>query len=157
MGSVGGLYGRRPVRRKGCWSLILERTVRSQEVIVRPPTSQLLPHILEREEDFHVQTLISEAPIEAFDEAVLDRLTWPNKIQLHPMAIGPGIHDATGKFAAVVDGDRARGATLAHDRLQGLRDLLACERLIGQQAEAFTGVLVDDGQNPKPPTIRHAF
>lgn len=74
-------------------------------VVVLFPSRQLLPHIIQREEDFHVQTLIAEASVEAFNETIFDRLTRSNKIQQNAMTIGPGIHDTTGKFAAVVDRD----------------------------------------------------
>lgn len=58
-------------------------------VVVLSPLRQFLPHILQGEEDFHVQALIAEASVEAFDEAVLDRLARSNKIQQDAMAIGP--------------------------------------------------------------------
>jgi len=82
MGRVGRLHCRRPVRRKGGRSLILERTVRPQLIVVRVPLRQFLTHILEREEDFHVQTLIAEPPIKTFDESVLDWLARSNKVEL---------------------------------------------------------------------------
>src|SRR5262249_29922280 len=151
MGRVGRLHCRRPVRRKGGRGPILERAMRAQEVVVRLPPRQFLPHIVKREEDVHVQALVPQPPIETLDEAIFNWLAGPNKRQLNAVAIGPGLHGATGTFAAVVDGDRDRSATLPYHRLYGLRDLLACERLIGEQTEAFTGVLVDDRQNPKPP------
>ena len=50
-------------------------------VVILPPPRQFLTYILQREEDFHVQTLIAEPPIEALDEAVLNRLARSNKIQ----------------------------------------------------------------------------
>jgi hypothetical protein len=39
-----------------------------------------------------------------------------DEVDLNPVAIGPGVHDTTGKFTPVVDGDRARDATLPHDQ-----------------------------------------
>lgn len=36
-----------------------------------------------------VQALVSEAPIEAFDEAVLSRLSRLDQLQLHPVIISP--------------------------------------------------------------------
>lgn len=42
-------------------------------VLVLLPSHQLLPHIIQHEVDFHVHTLITEPPIEAFNEAILDR------------------------------------------------------------------------------------
>jgi len=76
--------------------MILQGAVRAQVVVIIPPPRQFLPHILERDEDGDVQTLIAEPPIETFDEPILDRLAGPNDVQLNPMAIRPGIHGATG-------------------------------------------------------------
>ena len=73
--------------------------MRAQVVVVLLPTSQLLPHILEREEYLDVQALIPEPPVEALDETILDGFPRSNKIQLDPMTRGTGIHDATGEFA----------------------------------------------------------
>src|SRR6185503_16266804 len=157
LGSVDGLSGRCPLSRKGCRRLILQRAVRSQEVVVLLPASQLLPHILEREEHFHIQTLITETPIETLDEAILDGLAGPNKVQLNTVAVGPGIHDATSKFAPVVHGDGSRRSPLSDHRLQRLRHLLPCERLVGDQTQAFPRELVHDGQDPKPSPIRHTL
>jgi hypothetical protein len=66
---------------------------------------QLLTDILEREKDFHVQTLIAERPIGTFDESILDRLAGPDKVQLNTLTIGPRIHDAAGKFTPIVHRD----------------------------------------------------
>ena len=65
----------------------------------------------------HRSALVAEAPIETLDESILDRLSWSNKVELNAVAIGPGIHDTTGKFAAVVHGDRARDTSLPHEQL----------------------------------------
>ena len=117
LGSVESLSGRCPLSRKGCRRLILQRAVRSQEVVVLLPASQLLAHILERKEHLDVQALIPEPSVETLDEAILDGLAGPNKVQLNPVAVGPGVHDATGKFTPVVHGDRPWGATLEPHRL----------------------------------------
>jgi hypothetical protein len=81
---VESLSGRCPLSRNGYRRLILQRTVRSQEVVVLLPASQLLPHILEREEHLDVQALIPEPSVETLDEAILDGLARPNKVQLIP-------------------------------------------------------------------------
>src|SRR5215831_18475109 len=153
MGSVDGLSGRRPLSCDECRRLILKRAVRSQEVVVLLPPRQLLPHILEREEYLDVQALVPEPSVEALDETILHGFPRSNNIQLDPMTIGPGIHDATGEFAPVVHGDRTWGATLEHQGFQGCGHLLPCERLIGDQTQAFPRELVHDGQDPKPSAI----
>ena len=91
--------------------------MRSGDVVVLLSARQLLADIVEREEHFHVQTLIPEPSIEALDEAVLDRLAWPNNIQLYPVAVSPGVHDATGKLTPIAHGEGPGCAPLEHNRL----------------------------------------
>ena len=74
-----------------------------------------------------------------------DRFSRANKVELNPMAIGPGVHGAAGEFTAIVHRDGSRCTTLGNHWLQRLRHLIARERLIGEQAEAFTGELIDSG------------
>ena len=95
---------------------MLLRTVRASEIAVCLPPRQRLPRIVKREEDFHVQTFIAKPPIKTLDEPILDRLSRSNEVELNPVTIGPGVHDTTGKFTAVVDGDRTRGTALPHDQ-----------------------------------------
>lgn len=64
-------------------------------VVILSPVRQLLADIVEREEHLDIQALISKPPIENLDEAILDGLARSNKVELNPMAIGPGIN---GRF-----------------------------------------------------------
>ena len=84
--------------------------MRSGENVVLLPARSLLPHILQREEHLHIQTLIPYAPFEAFDEAVLDRLPRSNKVQVNAVMVGPGIHRAAGELAATLSTVIERGA-----------------------------------------------
>ena len=53
------LCSRRPRSSTGCRRLILERTVRSREIVVLLLASQLPPHIFERKEHFDIQTFVA--------------------------------------------------------------------------------------------------
>jgi hypothetical protein len=88
-------------------------------------------------EHVDIQTLVAEPSVETFDETILNGFPWPNKIQLDPVTIRPGIHDATGEFAAIVYRAPARRATLEHHGVRGRGHLLPREGLIGEQAQTF--------------------
>src|SRR5713101_3633006 len=48
---------------------------------------QLLPCIFQRGKPLHVQTLVPQSAVEAFDESILHRPSWPDKTQLHVVSI----------------------------------------------------------------------
>ena len=83
----------------------MQRAVRASAVVILLPPRQRRACIVTREEHLDIQALISEASIETLNEAILDRLAGSDKLQLDAVTIGPGIHDPTGEFAAIVHGD----------------------------------------------------
>jgi len=84
----------------------------SNQIVILLPAGELLAHILEGDEHFHIQALITEPPIETFDETILDGLARPNKIQLNTVAVGPGIHNTTGEFAPIIHGNSPRRSSV---------------------------------------------
>ena len=115
----------------------------------------MVTNFIWREEEVHVQTLIAEPPVEAFDEALLDRLTGPNEVQLNPVAIGPCIHGATGKFAAVVDGNHFGIATVLGDLLQSRHDLGPRQREIPRNEWTVPTPVIDNGEGSNAPSIEY--
>ena len=65
-----------PLHRGGklCRGSIGQRRVRAVVVVVPPPQMQLPAGVGQGEEDLHVQTLVAQLAVEAFDVAVLHRL-----------------------------------------------------------------------------------
>src|SRR6266481_2262907 len=66
--------------RKGCRRQISKATVRPRGVVVSSPRVELYFSIFDRPEQLQVQAFVAQARIEAFNEAVLHRLTWPNVV-----------------------------------------------------------------------------
>lgn len=87
-----------PTARKGRGGGIPQSTVRPHLVIIVTPPRELVAHIADREEHFHVQTLVAQSAVERFNVAILDRLPRPNEIQLYTILIGPGFHRPTVKI-----------------------------------------------------------
>ncbi len=66
--------------RKGCRRQISKATVRPRGVVVSSPRVELYFSIFDRPEQLQVQAFVAQARVEAFNEAVLHRLTWPNVV-----------------------------------------------------------------------------
>jgi hypothetical protein len=79
-----------------------QRAVRPYSVVVESPCLDRVAGIAEIGEPVLVQTLVSELAVEAFDEAVLDRLARANEAELDASPVGPGIHRAAHELRAVV-------------------------------------------------------
>ena len=52
-----------------------------------------------------IQALIAELPIEALDEAILDRLAWTDEDELNPVLVGPLVQSPACELGPVVDND----------------------------------------------------
>ena len=63
---------------------IRERRVGALLVIVAAPAFELFSRVAEAEKDFAIQAFIAEAPIEAFDVAVLHGTARPDEIEFDP-------------------------------------------------------------------------
>src|ERR1700724_2239063 len=72
-------------RRKCSRSQVSKATVRSHGVIVGPPRIELYFSIFDRPEQLQVQAFVAQARIEALNEAVLHRLSWPNVVNPDPV------------------------------------------------------------------------
>jgi hypothetical protein len=69
---------------------------------------QLLPRIIQRNKPFHVQTLVSQSPVETFDEPVLHRTARPNEAQLNVVAHHLSFQGPTAELTALVHRNAAR-------------------------------------------------
>ena len=72
---------------------------------------QLTPSVGQGEEDLHVETLVPQLAVEAFDVAVLHGLARPNEVQMHAVLVGPEVHRLTCELGPVIDGDRLWSAS----------------------------------------------
>lgn len=102
MGILACRDGRRPpLGNTGDRRVILQRTMGSDQLVVLLPAGERLAHILEGD----ISTFRHSPrrrPMRTLDEAIFDWFPWPNTVQPNAMAVGPGVHDPTGAFAAIV-------------------------------------------------------
>ena len=71
-----------------------------------------------------IQTLRTEAPIQAFHERVLSRLARLNERQLDATVLAPEEHRFTGEFRAVIADDMFWRTTFFNELSQEVRDLV---------------------------------
>ena len=96
--------------------------VRMHGIVGRPPCLDDPSRRSQRGEKVFVQTLVAQATIKAFNEAVLLRLARRDLMPLDPCVLAPRQHGVTGQLGAVVANHHARqpstlgdGAQLAND------------------------------------------
>ena len=53
-----------------------------------------------------VQAFAPQLAVEGFDERIVSRLARPGEVKRHAPLVGPRIHVAGDKFAAILDSDR---------------------------------------------------
>ncbi|OKL45447.1 hypothetical protein A3843_03760 [Pseudovibrio exalbescens] len=98
----------------------------------------------QRHEERFIQKLVSQPPIEVFDEGALDRFTWRDVVTLDFNPVRPLQDRVAGEFAPVFTDDHLRLATLLDDPIQLTSNPKARERCIGDKAQAFPGAIIDD-------------
>ena len=77
-------------------------------IIVCPPALDDIPRVFQADEPVFVQTLIPQSADEALSIGIFSRLSRPDEIQLHTIAISPLIQDFTGKLRSIVYRDDLR-------------------------------------------------
>ncbi len=82
--------------------------VRTHGVVVGPPCLNDPSRRSQRAEQVLVQTLVAQAAIERFHEAVLLRLAGRNVMPLNAGVLAPGEHGMTGQLGAIVADHHAR-------------------------------------------------
>ena len=82
---------------------ITQGTVRPDGIVVQPPGFDQLFGFFQIAEPVLVQAFVPQPAVEALDVRVLDRLAGLNEVQLHSLAVGPGIQGGTGELRAVID------------------------------------------------------
>ena len=100
-----------------------------------------------------IQKLVSQPPVEAFDEGVPDRLARRDVVPFH---FGPirSLQDCVaGELAAIIADDHLRLASSLDDPVQLTGNPQAGKRRIGDEAQAFPSAIVDEGQHPEPASI----
>ena len=118
--------------------------MRPEMVIVEAPVLDLGSSINKCRKPVENQALVSELPVEALDETVIDRPTWPNEPQLDAALVGPLIKSIAGELRPVVDDYPIRQRTPRSARMLTVRDVWQqVENISGTPAKSLRG-LIDD-------------
>ena len=107
----------------------------------------------QRREEGLIQELVSQPPIEAFDEGVLDRLARCDVVPFHLGPIRPLQDRVAGELATIVADDHLRLASSLDDPVQLTGNPQAGKRRIGDERQALPGAIVDHRKHPEPATI----
>ena len=100
-----------------------------------------------------IQEFVSQPPIKAFDDGILDRLTRCDVVPFHLGPIRPLQDRVTGELAAIVADNHLRLASSLDDPVQLTGKPQAGKGRIGDAAQAFPGAIVDDHRHPEPAII----
>ncbi len=124
--------------------------VRSVGVVSVPPALDVEQRIAEGEERVCAQEFVAELAIEAFDVAVLNRLTGLNEVELDAVISGPDIEGATPKLAAIVQRHPFRFFARRDHRVEG-GDHRRTRQTVGPgDREAVACATIDQGEAVEP-------
>ena len=87
--------------------------MRPAPVVLDLPSGQLLPSIAQVGEPMQVQTLVTKAAIEAFNERVIRWLAGSGELERDVVSVCPQIDKTPGKLAAVVTINPLGSATVS--------------------------------------------
>ena len=121
--------------------------MRPDIVIVISPEGQFLAGIREAVEYLLIQAFIPQAAVEAFDQAVLLRLSWVDVMPGDASIACPLEDRRAGKLSAII-ADNAVGFAVSPDhRGQLPRNARTRKAGIGDQPEILAGAIIVDRQN----------
>lgn len=101
-----------------------------------------------------VQAFVPEFPIQTFDKGILCRLAWLNETQFGARLLLPEKHPLTGEFCPVVANYLFRQSSRIFELIKKTRYLMARNRKRSVLAYHLSGIVVDDVEYSKSPTIR---
>src|SRR5581483_5252350 len=126
----------------------------NSDVMLAPP-SQTLACIAQRVEPLHIQAFVTQPPIEAFDESVLDRPTWADEAKLDSVSHGPDLQCTPCELPPVVQSDALRSCAAFLDGLRQSRShMRAVHRAIRFQRHTVTIELIDHRQDAVGSSLR---
>ncbi len=83
--------------------------------VAPPPIVTVLADFLQRREEPHVQNVLTNAAIAAFDVGVLTRFPWLNEDQLNALLCTPRAEDLGNELRPIVTANPSRGAVNRHE------------------------------------------
>jgi hypothetical protein len=86
--------------------------MRTNAIVIIPPSFCHGPCFIERQEPVLVQTLVAKPTIERLNERIIRWLSWPAEVELHAVEVSPQIQAPRNELRTVVDSNRLWLATL---------------------------------------------
>ena len=142
---MGGKHGHR--------RSLADCAMRSYIVVVLAPKFDLLLGIVKVQEPMLVQAFKAYPGVEALDEGVVRRFTGSTEVQNNAVRIGPQIEFARGELAAIVDPYTAWLTEHGNCPIEHRHDVGCSGLMPSPERGAHPGEVVDQGQNPEPPSI----
>ena len=112
----------------GCelvWGEAAEARMRPPGIVVDPPFLDDPAGCRQAAEQVHVEALVAEAAVQAFDEAVLHRLARGDVVPLDSMVFLPLQDRMRGQLGSVVADNHERPSTKGDECIELSRDALA--------------------------------
>ena len=100
-----------------------------------------------------VEQFVTQASIEALDEAVLLEFARRYIMPCDTLLLRPAEHRTTGELRAVVVDHHFRLASVRNDPIKLPNEQLAGHRYVSEEAYAFAGAYIHDSQDPEPTNI----
>lgn len=126
--------------------------MRSVGVVVDPPVFDDLPGFVEVGEQVFVEALVAQATVEALDKAILHRFARCDVVPVDAKLFLPGQYSVRRKLGAVVAHDHPGATSALDDLIELAQHPPGGQRCVDDQAEAFPGEVVDQGQDTEAPT-----
>ncbi len=130
---------------------VVERAMRAFAVVLPPPLSRRLPHVIQRAELARGEALVAQPSVEALDMFVLHRLARLDVDQADLRVLGPARHAPRGELRSVVRA-HVLGPTALGDRsFQRPRHATGAKAEVGFERQALARVSI---QHSEMRTIR---
>ena len=131
----------------------VEARIRSVVVIVVTPARDDLAGMAVTPEQVLVQALVSQSPVERFNEAVLHRFARGDVVPLDAALLLPLKIGVRRQLGAVVRDHHAGIPTDAGNPVEFPRNAHARDRVVRHLCQAFPAEVVDHAQDPEPSAI----
>src|SRR5579883_476191 len=126
---------------------ISERTVRSLFVVLAPPESDLAPCVEQVVKPAHVQELVPKLAMEAFNAAILCRLSGLNVQQFDSPFHRPREEVARGQLRSVIAANAFRPAVFQHRLVENTRHAPARKTGVRFERDALAAERIDNAQH----------
>jgi hypothetical protein len=98
-------------------------------IVVDPPSLDLLFCVFHRDKPMLLQALLPKPSVETLDVRILNGLSRPDEVQLHPVPVCPFVHGPTGELRPVVRPEMRRNAPADEQVRLGVQNIVGVDSL----------------------------